>query len=445
MSSAAIISMFLAAIAGAFLSFLLARLKYAVRIAAAESLSKQLANQLSEKTNELNRSREQLARKSESCTIAETKLAEELKSLTRQKEMLEQAESKLTLVFEGLAGKVLSANAAKFLDLANASLKGGAVKDLQGLVGPIEATLADYKSKLNDIEIARVQAYSKIDTTLASVGVAQETLRTETAKLVNALSRPYVRGRWGEMTLRRVAELTGMLDRCDFDLQPTIETEDGKLRPDMIVHLPKQMIVPVDSKVPFDSYMQATNATSPEEQKRHFKQHAAHLRARMEDLCDKDYQKQFQVAPDVTVLFLPNDGFLAAALEYDPTLLEDALQEKILFATPASLFSLLMSAGYGWQQEAIAKNAQEISDLGKQLYERLETFCGHLDKMRDGLIKANDNFDKAVGSFSRSVLPAARKFKELGTTTAVILEDVELVARDPRPLTISRVEIKSEN
>lgn len=445
MSGVWIASIFLAACVGAFVAFFLTRLSFAIRIATADSVSKQLANQLSQTNAELNFVRSQLTAETASRATAETRLSEEQKSLAQQKQMLDEAESKLGIVFEGLAGKVLSANAAKFLDLANATLKGGAVKDLQGLVKPIEETLAQYKNKLDAIEIARVDAYSRIDTTLASVGAAQETLRGETAKLVNALSRPHVRGRWGEMTLRRVAELTGMIEHCDFDLQPTIETDDGNLRPDMIVHLPKQMIVPVDSKVPFDSYMEAGNASSPEEQKRHLKQHAARLRERMCSLSSKEYQKQFRVAPDVTVLFLPNEGFLAAALEHDPPLLEDAFQKKILFATPASLFSLLKCAAYGWQQEEIAKNAQEISELGKQLYDRVGIFCGHLDKMREGLIKATESFDKAMGSLNRNVLPAARRFKELGATTAVILEDVDLVSREPRPLTISRVEIKRQD
>jgi DNA recombination protein RmuC len=444
MSSVEILSILLAVGLAAFLSFLLTRLKYAVRLAATDSLSAQLGRQLTEKANELNSLRSQLANETTQRTMAETKLAEEQRSLLRQKQILEEAESKLSSVFEGLAGTVLSANSSKFLDLANASLKGGAVRDLQGLVKPIEEMLSVYKSKLDAIEIARVDAYSKIDMRLATVGAAQETLRSETAKLINALSRPYVRGRWGEMTLKRVAELTGMIEHCDFDLQPTIATEDGNLRPDMIVYLPKEMIVPVDSKVPFDSYMEAGSAISPEEQKRHLKQHAARLRERMNNLASKEYQKQFRVAPDVTVLFLPNEGFLAAALEHDPTLLEDGLQKKILFATPASLFSLLMSAAYGWQQEAIAHNAQEISDLGKLLCDRMETFCEHLSKMREGLVKATESFDKAVGSLNRNVLPTARKFRQLGATTTVVLEDVDLVARDPRPLAIARVEIKNE-
>jgi DNA recombination protein RmuC len=444
MSTVCILSILVITGLAGFISFLLTRLKYAVRITAADSLSAQLAKEVHEKENDLSSVRSQLANETRLRTIAETTLTEEQKSLLRQKQILEEAEGKLSSVFEGLAGTVLSANSAKFLELATVTLKGGAVRDLQDLVKPIEEMLADYKDKLNAVEIARVEAYSKIDTTLANVGAGQETLRTETAKLINALSRPYVRGRWGEMTLRRVAELTGMIEHCDFDLQPSIETEHGNLRPDMIVHLPKEMIVPIDSKVPFDSYMEAGNATSPEEQKRYLKEHAARLRERMRNLSSKEYQKQFRISPDVTVLFLPNEGFLAAALEHDPTLLEDGLQRKILFATPASLFSLLMCAAYGWQQEAIAKNAQEISDLGKLLCDRMETFCDHLSKMREGLMKATDSFDKAIGSLNRHVLPTARRFRELGATTTVVLEDLDLVTREPRPLAIARVEIKNE-
>jgi len=243
------------------------------------------------------------------------------------------------------------------------------------------------------------------------------------------------------LTLKRVADLTGMSERCDYDLQVQVG-ENADLRPDMIIHLPKEMIVPVDSKVPLDAYLDGIAATTFEEQKEFMKKHAAALRERMRSLASKEYEKQFPVTPNVTVLFVPSETFLSAALEHDPTLLEDAMQRKVILATPVSLFCLLKAVAYGWQQEAIAKNAREISDVGKQLYERIQTFLGYLDEMRKGLVRANDSFDDAVRSLNGRVLPGARRFKELGATTGTDIDELEPLAREPRPLSGGTTEIK---
>lgn len=432
------------AVASALLAYLLTRSSYLTRIAAAEAVVAQLTKQLAERAGELAELRNKLASEARARAEADTALIQERKSLAEQRQTLSDAENKLSTVFEGLAAKVLASSTTNFLGLANESLKNGAVKDLQNLVTPIEQTLTEYKTQLEAIERSRLTAFSEIKTTLASVGSTQDTLKKETSNLVNALRRPNVRGRWGELTLRRVAELTGMSERCDFDLQAHVEGEDGDVRPDMIVHLPKNMIVPVDSKVPLDAYLDAIGAVSAEDQKRHFKRHAEALRSCIRSLSSKEYQTQFPVTPDVTVLFLPSDAFLSAALEHDPTLLEDAMQKKVVIATPPSLFCLLKAVFYGWQQESIAENAQTIRDLGQLLYERIQVFSGHLSELRKGLVKATKGFDDAVGSLDLRVIPAARKFKELGAATGAELEDIELIAHEPRALSISTIEVKTD-
>jgi DNA recombination protein RmuC len=375
---------------------------------------------------------------------AEATLDEERKSIVEQRNTLNEAEQKLTAVFEGLASKVLATNTTTFLELADATLKSGAVKDLESLVKPIEETLGAFQENLDAIENARLTAYGEITTTLSHVSETQETLKNETQNLVSSLRRPNVRGRWGELTLRRVAELTGMSEHCDFDLQTQVETEEGSsLRPDMTIRLPKGVVVPVDSKVPLDQYLDAMAATSEAARKEHLKKHANALRERMKTLASKDYAGQFPITPDVTVLFLPSDAFLSAALEFDNSLLDDAMQRKVVIATPVSLFCLLKAVAYGWQQESIAKNAQAISELGKELYGRISVLWGHLDNLRNGLVSAIDSFDATVGSIESRVLPSVRKFKELGATTEDEIGVLEKIGREPRALRLASIEIKT--
>ena len=235
-----------------------------------------------------------------------------------------------------------------------------------------------------------------------------------------------------------------MSEHCDYSQQSNVETEGGNsLRPDMTINLPKGVIVPVDSKVPLDQYLDAMAATSEADRKEHLKRHASALRERMKALASKDYAGQFPITPDVTVLFLPSDAFLSAALEYDNSLLEDAMQKKIVIATPVSLFCLLKAVASGWQQEAIAKNAHAISDLGKELYNRIGVVWEHLDKLRDGLVLAVDSFDATLGSLESRVLPSVRKFKELGATTEDEIEVLGKIGREPRTLRLAAIEIKA--
>jgi DNA recombination protein RmuC len=428
----------------ALLVYFITRSSYSARAVAAEATTAQLAVQLGEMRSELNAVRGQLATEQSLRVRAEATLDEERKSMVEQRNTLNEAEQKLTAVFEGLASKVLATNTTTFLELADATLKSGAVKDLESLVKPIEETLGAFQENLDAIENARLTAYGEIATTLSHVSETQETLKNETQNLVSSLRRPNVRGRWGELTLRRVAELTGMSEHCDFDLQTQVETEEGSsLRPDMTIRLPKGVVVPVDSKVPLDQYLDAMAATSEAARKEHLKKHANALRERMKTLASKDYAGQFPVTPDVTVLFLPSDAFLSAALEFDNSLLDDAMQRKVVIATPVSLFSLLKAVAYGWQQEAIAHNAQAISDLGKELYGRISVLWGHLDNLRNGLVSAIDSFDATVGSIESRVLPSVRKFKELGATTEDEIDVLEKIGREPRALRLASIEIKT--
>lgn len=407
---------------------------------AARATSLQLTAQIQEKNVELTKTREQLTAELRARTKAETTLEDERKLLEGEKNLLNDAKTKFTTAFQGLAAQALVDNNKAFLELANQSFSGlrvNAVSEIKNLVEPLATTLNTYQTNLQAIENVRQQAYGELTTTLSSVGKTQELLKDETSNLVSALRRPNVRGRWGELTLRRVAELTGMSEHCDFEEQATIDTETGQLRPDMIIHLPKDVVVPVDAKAPLDAYLDAVAATTEDERKRHLKRHAAAVRERVRTLSSKEYGSQFRNTPDVTVVFLPSDAFLSAALEHDSSLLEDAMAKKVVIATPVSLFCLLKSVAYGWQQEDIAKNAKAISDLGKDLYDRIQILWGHLNDLRKGLIHAVDAFDAVVGSLESRVLPGVRKFKELGATTVADIDLIEPIARFPRALSAS--------
>ena len=403
--------------------------------AVAQAVNVQLSQQLQQQNAELNDVRNTLMNEQKTRITAETMLEDERRSLSEQKKILAEAETNLTSVFQGLAAQALITNSKDFMRLANQSFSGlrvQASEDLGSLLRPLADTLNTYQDNLHTIESARLQAYGEITASLRSVGETHEILRQETSNLVSALRRPNVRGRWGELTLRRVAELSGMSEHCDFTEQATMDTPEGQQRPDMIIHLPKDVTVPVDAKVPFDAYFDAMSATAENERKQHLHRYAGAVRARMKALSSKDYADQYGHAPDVTVLFLPSEAFLGAALEYDHDLLDHAMQKKILLATPVSLFSLLKAVAHGWQQESIAKNAQAISNLGKQLYDQIQTLWQHLDNLRSGLVKALKGFDATVASLESRLLPTVRKFKQLGATADAEIPALEPIATVPR-------------
>ncbi len=329
--------------------------------------------------------------------------------------------SELESTFSSLSTKALHANNQSFIQLAEQTLKrlqaeakgeldqkGKAVEEL---IKPIKAALEKTEQQIHSIEKERKEAYGSLRQYMDSMIKTQEMLQSETRNLVQALRRPEVRGQWGELTLKRLVELAGMVQYCDFYEQET--TDEGD-RPDMIVRMPDRREIVVDAKTPLDAYLSAIEAADDKQRKQFMQQHASNVRKRVRELASKAYWNQFRNTPDFVILFIPGDQFLSAALEYDPKLLEDALRQQIVLTTPTSLVALLRAVAYGWRQETLAANADKVREVGIDLYRRLIVFADHLSKLGRSLDGAVGSFNKAVGSFEAKLIPGARKFTELG-------------------------------
>jgi len=356
----------------------------------------------------------------------------------------EQTQAELSQLFANLSNKALQENNKQFLSLAQEKMAQFSIQSkgelekreqaVEAMVKPIREILDKTAEQMQHIERNRVETHTAISKHLESLVASQQMLQGETRNLVQALRRPEVRGQWGELTLKRLVELAGMVSHCDFYEQTHVQGDAGAIRPDMIIRMPGDRIVIVDVKTPLDAYLSATEAPDEARKQEHFKRHARKVRERVQELAGKAYWQQFEQSPDFVVLFIPGEHFLSAALERDPALLEDALSKKVILATPTSLVALLRAVAFGWSQQAVTENARDIQRLGADLYKRLLTFTGHLGKMGKSLGSSLDHYNKAVGSFERQVLSGARKFTELGiqsTTEIDPLEPLDKAARAP--------------
>ncbi len=347
--------------------------------------------------------------------------------------------------FQALSADALARNNQAFLDLAKATLaetQQAARGDLElrqqaisELVTPVRASLDKVDSKIQDLEKARAGAYAALQEQVRSLIETQTQLRSETGRLVTALRTPGVRGNWGEMQLRRVVEMAGMLDHCDFSAQTTLFGEEGRLRPDLLVKLPAGKTIVVDAKTPLDAYLRAIEVEDDSTRKTRFADHARQVRTQITALGRKSYWEQFDRAPEFAVLFLPGECFFSAALESDPGLIEFGVDQNIIVATPTTLIALLRAVAYGWRQEQIAQNAAEISALGKELFKRLSDMGDHWNKVGRGLERAVEAYNAATGSLESRVMVSARKFSELKTAPLGVeipeLEPVEKIVRQP--------------
>jgi DNA recombination protein RmuC len=334
--------------------------------------------------------------------------------------------------FDALAADALRKNNESFLELASAKL-GQKEQAVDHLVAPLKEQLAKVDGKLHELEVVRKGAYSSLEEQVRQLSETQKELRSETGNLVSALrDRPNVRGRWGEIQLRRVVEMAGMLEHCDFETQHHVATDDGSIRPDLVIKIPGGGSVVVDAKVAGQAYIESLDCKDDESRTLKLRDHARQVRDHVVKLGAKNYWAQFDPSPDFVVLFLPGETFLSAALEQDPALIEESVNNRVLIATPTTLIGLLRIVALNWRQETIAESAKEVSELGRELYKRLATLTEHFAKVGDRLQSTVRAYNDSVGSFERSVLPGARKLKDHGirsTSELAELRDIELAVR----------------
>lgn len=389
--------------------------------------------------------REKLRAEESARVAAETRLQQSEANVAAQRALLDEAQTRFTAAFDALSARALKSNNQAFIDLARATFetiqaqaKGELEKRQEAigsLVGPLKETLDHYQEQVQQMEMERQKAYGGIEKQLENIVCVSRDLQKEAGSLANALKGgPQTRGRWGEMTLRRAAELAGMAEHCDFVEQESFASEEGRLRPDMVVNLPGGRRIAVDAKAPLEAFLKAASATSDEDRAECLSHHAELVRSHMNGLAAKAYWDQFEQNPEIVVLFLPGESFFSAALEQDHELMEDGMKKRVVLATPTTLVALLKAAAYGWRQESIERNARAIGDLGKQLHDRLLVFIDHFNRIGKGLSNAVASYNSAAGSLESRVLIPARKLKEMNPAGDKDLPEAEPVEALPREI-----------
>jgi len=374
----------------------------------------------------------------------ETILEEERKAAQEKLSIIEKAEENLKNTFKALSLEALSSNNQQFLELAKTELgriqsetKGTldqGTSAIKNLVKPLADNLQKYESQIRDIEGKRNLAYGSITEQVRSLIESQGRLEQETGKLVNALSKPHVCGHWGEIQLRKIVEYAGMLEHCDFVTQESVRTDDGILRPDLIMRIPGGLHIVVDAKTPLYSFLEAVKSTDEEERKTLLEKHARNVKKHITDLSSKKYWKQFEPSPDFVIMFIPGEPFYLAALQQDPELLSIGIKNRVILASPTTLIALLKVAAIGWKQEQIADNAKKISVLGKELYTRMAVFAEHLETLGKNIASSVSSYNKTIGTLETRVLVSARRFNSLGVSWEKPIKEVEPLYTQPREI-----------
>jgi len=402
---------------------------------------KQIKQELDAENNALQKNYEAVR---EEKAKLETKIEEAQKNIEEQKQLIKKSTKELTNTFSSLSSKALKENNEEFLKLAKQNLENVLEKTknefgkeaIENTLKPLKNSLERYDNEIKQMEKSRQKAYGGLLEQVKNMKETNIKLQDKTSTLVNALKRPEVRGRWGEITLRRIVELVGLSEHCDFSEQESRKSEGGILRPDMVVYLPGDRRLVVDAKTPFNRhFLNANEATSEEKRQASKKAYARAVRNYMKKLSRKQYWAQFDKSPDFVIMFLPGESWFSAALELDKDLFEDSLNNKVIIATPATLIALLRTVAHSWQQQKVAENAKLIAERGKELYERLAVFQKHLSKVRKNLDSTVKNYNAAIGSLNSRVLPSARKMEELGIQeTKKNVEEIEPIERTTREI-----------